>query len=136
MNLLNIKKVEVRKFALEPVPNRPGAWNEHYRLVRSPAKVYVGVENESILENLAYRHARPYEVWRPYVEKALKAEGIEFEKVSWNRKAGCSCGCSPGFVIKGPGGRNVRGLAVHILLEANAPKLAEGAAPRIPVEML
>jgi hypothetical protein len=42
---------------------------------------------------------------REVFEAALKALGFEFAKgqVKFSRKAGCSCGCSPGFILDVPG---------------------------------
>ncbi len=38
----------------------------------------------------------------------LKEVGIpENTKASWSQKAGCSCGCSPGFILKGHKGLNI-----------------------------
>lgn len=35
---------------------------------------------------------------KPRVFAALAALGVPVESLSWNRKAGCSCGCSPAYV--------------------------------------
>jgi hypothetical protein len=31
----------------------------------------------------------------------IKAMGLVCPKVTWSQKAGCQCGCSPGFIVKG-----------------------------------
>lgn len=63
-------------------------------------RVYIFIDGENIMENLAKRRMRPYNVWKkevlPLVLKKLNLEGW---KASWSQKAGCSCGCSPGFFL-------------------------------------
>lgn len=38
---------------------------------------------------------------RIHLKDILAKNNIEYEKLSFSRKAGCSCGCSPGFIIEG-----------------------------------
>jgi len=67
--------------------------------------VYFWPEGESVLENLANRRNRPYTEYRkllPEVFKELRSRGINLPdnpKANWSQKAGCSCGCSPGFIL-------------------------------------
>ena len=72
------------------------------RRIRSSSKtrIYVHPKNETILENLKNRRQRPVDVWREYARKAAAVFDVKFEKLAWSQKAGCSCGCSPGFVVK------------------------------------
>lgn len=64
------------------------------------ARIYVWPEGENIAHNLLARHNRPYNVYKaevlPQLTKALGIEGDLTYK--WSQKAGCSCGCSPGFI--------------------------------------
>ena len=62
--------------------------------------VYLSVQGESWLGNLNNRHDRPHQILRPYVIKALKENGIPFENIRWSQRAGCSCPCSPGWIIQ------------------------------------
>lgn len=76
---------------------------------RTTAKVYVFPEGESILQSLRNRFSRPQQAYReavgPSLEKALRERGFLPEgtpfKMAWSQKAGCACGCSPGFIVKG-----------------------------------
>lgn len=77
------------------------------------SRVYI-FHDENILENLENRFSRPVKFYRaevlPQVKSHIKETlGIEVEnlKFSWSQKAGCSCGCSPGFVIKGMAGQDI-----------------------------
>lgn len=68
------------------------------------ARAYVFEEGESIMDNLMNRHSRPVELYRMALQMALVdagVEGAEELKMTWSQKAGCSCGCSPGFLIEG-----------------------------------
>ncbi len=51
-----------------------------------------------------FRWNKPHLVFRKEViPEVLKRMGCPDAKVSWSQKAGCSCGCSPGFIVKHPG---------------------------------
>jgi len=72
------------------------------------SRVYVDFKGENMMNNLMNRRARPFEALKPLVKKALvelKAQGGGLEllrtdlKIRWSQKAGCNCGCSPGFVL-------------------------------------
>lgn len=65
------------------------------------SRLYVGVENENMLENLVNRRSRPYNVWRRHVEDALRENGVTFTGMRWSQRCGCSCPCSPGFILDG-----------------------------------
>jgi len=62
-------------------------------------RVYVDVE-ENLLENLCGRQSRPHVAWKPRVAEALARIGV-VGPLAWSQRAGCSCPCSPGFIIKG-----------------------------------
>ena len=81
---------------------------------RSKTRVFVHPEGESIMENLQNRRARPAKLFKPFVEKAAAALGVAFESVGWSQNAGCSCGCSPGFVVKGS---HRPGFDIHVTLK-------------------
>ena len=65
-------------------------------------RVYVFPRGESVLEQLVDRHSRPYRVYRkevlPQVWEQLGIDPASV-KVRWDQYAGCSCPCSPGFVV-------------------------------------
>ena len=62
-------------------------------------KAYVFLEGETIFENLANRRSRPVKAYRGLLEMALADAGEENATYYWSQKAGCSCGCSPGFIL-------------------------------------
>jgi hypothetical protein len=70
-------------------------------------------KSETLAENLMRRHNRPHKLYRQVIPEAVdllltqhKEECKEhditketFSKLHWSNKAGCSCGCSPGFIM-------------------------------------
>lgn len=62
-------------------------------------RVYIHPEGESILENFVNRRSRPWAAYTPLMDtlvKALKLDGLTYE---WSQYAGCTCPCSPGFIV-------------------------------------
>ena len=63
-------------------------------------RMYVDVSEQfNVIEDLMNRHRRPYAAWRKAVRRALAGVNIDLSKMAWSQKAGCSCPCSPGFVL-------------------------------------
>ena len=91
---------------------------EHHRVVlNNPVKtrVYFFVADESILENLTKRFHRPYEAYRKILPEVFKQINLPPDiKAKWRQKAGCKCGCSPGFILDGD---NVKHIFVTITEE-------------------
>lgn len=66
----------------------------------SNARIYFFVKDESILDNLINRRSRPMTEYRKHLAKVFAQAGLpNTTKVKWRQSAGCSCGCSPGFII-------------------------------------
>lgn len=55
----------------------------------------------NVLEDLENRGRRPHQVYRPLVLEALAQIGLTDIKLNWSQYAGCSCPCSPGFILTG-----------------------------------
>ena len=88
---------------LEVVIRPKDRYEAHPRLYFSP-------RGETVMENfLGGRHTRPYGAFRPFVMKAMamaaaqgavmRMDGEQAPKAAWRQRAGCSCPCSPGFVL-------------------------------------
>ena len=87
-----------RKLNRNTRSGRPN-WKDYDKAPR----VYVQPKGESILENLENRRTRPYNEYRKVVaDKALAELGLSSDThtLSWSQYAGCSCPCSPGFIVK------------------------------------
>lgn len=95
----------------------------HARELTRKARVYVsGGEPFNVMEDLTNRRRRPHTLWKPRVIDALRRIGID-AKLNWSQHAGCSCGCSPGFVLTSES-RDLHGLDVWVTLP-NAPTVDE-----------
>ena len=60
---------------------------------RTESRVYVWESKESIVDNLVNRRSRLHDAYKEIV--SVLCPGV---KLRWSQKAGCSCGCSPGFI--------------------------------------
>ena len=55
----------------------------------------------NVLEDLENRTRRPHDLYKPTALEVLARLGIEVERLTWSQRAGCSCPCSPGFILTG-----------------------------------
>lgn len=94
-NKLHVTRIDTQPFSYDERASRP--------------RIYFFPEGETIWENLLNRHDRPHKVYREFLPEVLRSLGLpEDAKVSWSQKAGCSCGCSPAFIVKDPRLSNYR----------------------------
>jgi hypothetical protein len=66
--------------------------------------LYFVVNEEKLIENLEHRRNRPVQAWKRLIPEVLTKLGYDQNlsaKFRWSQKAGCSCGCSPGFIFTG-----------------------------------
>ncbi len=75
--------------------------NSSGRVKHSKSVAYIWPKGESVMENLANRRTRPNKEWAILLQAELLKQGVPFKSVHFSQKAGCPCGCSPGFFIKG-----------------------------------
>lgn len=103
--------MQLRVAAVKAVPGQP-----HTRRGYKPkTRVYVWPVGESLIDNLINRRSRPISAFRAVAETALTDLGVDMDKITmrWSQKAGCSCGCSPGFIVDG-WDMNIDGKDVHV----------------------
>jgi hypothetical protein len=65
-------------------------------------RIYFWPNKENVIENMRDRGLRPHQVWRkmlPIVLEKAKKDAKLAESAKWSQNAGCSCGCSPGFIV-------------------------------------
>lgn len=88
--------------------------NVSYREWVKQTRIYVWPRGESIMENLMNRKQREHTVYKKEViPGVLEAMGLPADtKVRWSQYAGCSCPCSPGFIVDGDSRRDV-----HVTVE-------------------
>jgi len=70
-----------------------------YREFNKAPRVYVSLREESLIDNLFNRRNRPTKEYRAVAKSALKEQGITVKKMRWSQYAGCTCPCSPGFIL-------------------------------------
>lgn len=94
-------KLETLKIDVRDTVDRKARWKA--------SRVYIFPQGETLLDNLQNRRSRPYNEYRKQVMPAvLKALGLPAgTKVKWSQYAGCSCPCSPGFIVEDVVGKTV-----------------------------
>ena len=65
---------------------------------KSP-RMYVSVPDETLLDNLANRKRRPYNVYKTLIHSSGISSVLNLGDLRWSQKAGCTCPCSPGFIL-------------------------------------
>ena len=80
---------------------------QHGRYIK--ARIYVHPQGETLMENLYNRKARPHSIYRKEVLPKLFTQlgWTPSTKVKWSQYAGCSCPCSPGFIVENTYGRDI-----------------------------
>lgn len=76
-------------------------WSAHTRSSEMSAapRMYVSVTDETIMDNLANRKRRPYNVYKTLIHSSGLNKVLNLSKLSWSQHAGCTCNCSPGFIL-------------------------------------
>jgi hypothetical protein len=63
-------------------------------------RLYMSPSSESVIENfIVGRHTRPVSILRLALPAIFAELKIGPYKAIWSQKAGCSCGCSPAFIL-------------------------------------
>jgi len=99
-------------------------WREY----SAAPRMYVSVKDESIIDNMLNRKRRPYSVYKTLIRGSLLEQVLRLGDLRWSQYAGCSCSCSPGFVLPKQvlniGGHTFSNFDVWISIEG-APATAE-----------
>jgi hypothetical protein len=69
--------------------------------IRDGGIMYFDPVGETFMESFVLRRTRPHTEYRKLLPKVFEKLKMEPVKVSWSQRAGCPCGCSPGFKIRG-----------------------------------
>lgn len=107
---MKIEKIDIRRVDPSQATTH-AAYQQAYRDFRKSARVYIFPKDETIWENLENRHQRPHTTFRKEVMPAvLAAMNLPANtRIRWSQYAGCSCPCSPGFIID-----EVKGTSVYV----------------------
>jgi len=105
---MQIEKIEIRTADVSKAKTWE-ATRAAYKEMRQAARVYIFPKGETIWQNLENRRQRPHTTFRKEVMPAVLAEmGLPANtKIRWSQYAGCSCPCSPGFIIDDVHGKTV-----------------------------
>ena len=70
---------------------------------QTKSRAFFFLANETVLDDLINRHSRPYNEYRRLLVDYLTEQEVKLDLVTikWSQKAGCACGCSPGFIVDG-----------------------------------
>lgn len=93
---------------------------EHYP-VNKKARVHLFVEGETLVDDFGRRTSRPWRVWKPIIAAALAEIEVHPTRISWSQYAGCSCPCSPGFILHGVHGVGWWGTIVSEVAQVSNP---------------
>lgn len=66
---------------------------------------YIFLPRENVLENLMNRRNRPTTLYKKILLQLVEKTNIKIDKPKWEQKAGCGCGCSPGFLFNVDNGK-------------------------------
>lgn len=73
--------------------------NREWREYNEAPRLYVSVADETVLDNLENRRRRPYNVYKKMIAASGISSVLNLESLRWSQHAGCSCPCSPGFIV-------------------------------------
>lgn len=123
------------KLVITSISVRPNATISNRRRYSPKAVIYFWPENETVIEQLENRRSRPYTQYRKLLPQVFEAIGLDPAdpslKASWSQYAGCSCPCSPGFVLRHIWQLNNKAISVNV---ASVPEDAQ--LPEIQVHLL
>lgn len=73
--------------------------HDKWREYTAAPRMYVDVQDETIMENLMNRRSRPYNAYKTLIHGSLLHQVLSLGKLQWSQHAGCTCNCSPGFIL-------------------------------------
>ena len=87
--------IEIKGGTITVMPRRYYGNKDHYK---SP-RMYVEVADETVFDNIANRKRRPYNVYKTLIHSTNLASVLDLREFRWSQHAGCTCNCSPGFIL-------------------------------------
>ena len=121
-----IKKLEVRQ----------RTWHKHctQREMNAKPRIYIFQDNYNVLNDLISgdRYNRPHTAYRKLILSQILEQSNypAGTKVKWSQYAGCSCPCSPGFIVNGIPNKE----DVFVTITATAPEhVLSGNSPALSV---
>ena len=98
-------------------------------------RMYVSTDDTfDLLEDMTNRTRRPHAAWKKIIKPLIETHlpQLDLSKMAWDKYAGCTCRCSPGFVLKNTG-RVLEGIYRYDIWVqlVGAPRVDETKAPRV-----
>lgn len=82
--------------------------HENFDLHFKKMRVYLFPKKETGWENFNNRRNRDRSLWRKITLQVMeKMYGYKNVKMVFSQKAGCHCGCSPGFIVEQKNGKEL-----------------------------
>ncbi len=88
------------------INQRSWFWCKSPREYNKKPRIFPWISNFSVKNDIfeGERYNKPHKYLKPLLRQALKAAGVPEREVdnlkfSWSVHAGCSCPCSPGFIV-------------------------------------
>jgi hypothetical protein len=70
-------------------------------------RVYLFRKRETVWQNLKNRRNRDRSLWRKMTLQIMEKFGYDNVEMTFSQKAGCQCGCSPGFIVNKKNGKEL-----------------------------
>ena len=70
------------------------------------SRLYFDYKGETVMDDLQNRRSRPADLLKVLLPEIFKHYNINPKHAKWSQYAGCSCPCSPGFILYGVYGKN------------------------------
>ena len=70
------------------------------------SRLYFSFKHETVMDDLQNRRSRPAEKLKSLLPDIFQHYGISPKHARWSQYAGCSCPCSPGFILSGLHGKD------------------------------
>lgn len=117
------------------LPRKRHGWTHRdLKEFNAAPRMYVSVKDESLLDNLVNRKRRPYNIYKTLIHSSDLGEVLNLSRLSWSQHAGCSCPCSPGFILDRQSvvvdGETITNFDCWLSLES-APAVDSRKAPRV-----
>lgn len=125
---MNETTLKITKIDKHPVDRSEGR-----RYQRSVLYVWLNVPEAKPIQDLlsGFRWNQPYKIYKEHVlPEVFKQLGLPPDtEARWSQKAGCSCGCSPGFILS----KTWPAQSIHV--NVKVMKLGQQEFPFIPTKV-
>lgn len=97
MSTDNTFTIEVDGATITIRPRR--VYSNNWRDYSKAPRMFVYVKDETVMDNLVNRKRRPYNVYKSMLRASGVSKVLQLGNLQWSQKAGCTCPCSPGFIL-------------------------------------